>query len=110
MDAKLNIRFPPLKRTVKLLTELKLNGSENPSQFLERVGREMRSGGIGEQPNINLNWERLLIILVVKGLPNNFQIELLKRFDTLECTLENLTQFVDTLSQSKSVGGGELML
>ena len=105
MDAKLNIRFPPLKRTVRLLTDLKLAGSESPSQFLERVGREMRSGGIGIQPHINLTWERLLIILVVKGLPNNFQIELLKRFDTLECTIENLTRFLDTLSQSKSLGG-----
>ena len=105
MDKKLEIRFPPLKRTVKLLTELKLNSSENPSQFLERVGREMRTGGIGEEPNINLNWERLLIVLVVKGLPNHLQIELLKKFDTLDCTLDNLSRFLDTLSQAKSVGG-----
>ena len=33
MDKKLEIRFPPLKRTVKLFTELKLSNSESPSQF-----------------------------------------------------------------------------
>ena len=65
----------------------------------------MRTGGIGEEPNINLGWERLLIVLVVKGLPNHLQVELLKKFDTLECTLDNLSCFLDTLSQAKSVGG-----
>ena len=62
MDKKLELRFPPLKCTVKLLTELKLNSTESPSQFLERVGREMRTGGIGKEPNINLGWDRLLIV------------------------------------------------
>ena len=88
-----------------MLTELKLNSSENPSQVLERVGREMRTGGIGKEPNINLGWDRLLIVLVVKGLPAHLQVELLKKFDTLECTLDNLSRFLDTLSQAKAFGG-----
>ena len=74
MDKKLEIQFPPPKHTVKLLTELKLSTSESPSQFFERCGREMKLGGIGQHPNIILSWDRLLVVLCVKGLPSHIQI------------------------------------
>ena len=105
MDKKLEIRFPPLKRTVKLFTELKLSNSESPSQFFERCGREMKTGGIGQQPNIVLSWDRLLVVLCVKGLPSHLQIELLKKYDTIECSVDDLLRFLDTLSTSKALGG-----
>ena len=92
MDKKMELRFPPLKCTVKLLTELKLSNNESPSQFLERCGREMKTGGIGQEPNIVLGWDRLLVVLVVKDLPAHLQIELLKKYDMVECSLENLSR------------------
>ena len=65
----------------------------------------MKLGGIGQLPNINLNWDRLMVVLCMKGLPVHIQIKILKKFDTTECSIHDLSRFLDTLSTSKALGG-----
>ena len=41
-----------------------------------------------------MSWDRLLVVLCVKGLPSHIQIELLKKYDTTECSVNDLSRFL----------------
>ena len=98
MDLKLEIYWPSLKRIVDLLTSLKKAPHKSHIQFLERVQKKMLTGGVGSKSNFSLDWDKLLIVLILKGLPVGDQNEVLKKFDTLEVSLANLSKFLQTLS------------
>ena len=68
-DLKLEIYWPSLKRIVDLLTSLKKAPHESHIQFLERVQKKMLTGGVGSKNNFSLDWDKLLIVLILKGLP-----------------------------------------
>ena len=56
---------------------------------MERVQKKMVTGGVGSKNNFSLDWDKLLIVLILKGLPVGDQNEVLKKFDTLEVSLAN---------------------
>ena len=78
MDLKLEIYWPSLKRIVDLLTSLKKAPHESHIQFLERVQKKMLTGGVGSKNNFSLDWDKLLIVLILKGLPVGDTRNLLK--------------------------------
>ena len=76
MDHKLEILFPPLKRAVHLLTSLKKSPQESHIQYLERV-------------TFTLSWDKLIIILLIKGLSKVDQCKILRHFDTFDISIDN---------------------
>ena len=98
MDQKLEMYWPSLKRIVDLLTSLKKAPHESHIQFLERAQKKMITGGVGSKHQFSLNWDKLLIVLILKGLPVGDQNKILEKFDTLEVSLANLSKFLQTLS------------
>ena len=54
MDLKLGVYWPPLKRTINLLTSLKKAQHETHLQFMERVKRSMKTGGVGSRHSFSL--------------------------------------------------------
>ena len=65
---------------------------------MERVQKKNITGGVGSQNHFSLDWEKLLIVLILKGLPISDQNDILKRFNTLEVSFINLSKFLQTLS------------
>ena len=68
MDLKLEILWPSLKRIIDLLTSLKKAPHATHIQYTERVQRKIVTGGVGSKTSFSLDWERLLIVLILKGL------------------------------------------
>ena len=90
MDQKLEILFPPLKMIIYLLTSLKKSPSETQVQYIKRVKNSMLTWGVGSKTAFSLNWDRLLIVLILKGLPISD--------NTLEVSRVILTNiFIETL-------------
>ena len=58
----------------------------------------MLTGGVGSKHKFSLDWDKLLIVLILKGLPVGDQNKVLEKFDTLEVSLTNLSKFLQTLS------------
>merc|ERR1712081_35846 len=79
MDPKLEIYWPSLQRIVDLLTSLKKAPHESHIQFMERVQKKMVTGGVGSKNNFSLDWDELLVLLILKGLPIGDQNEVLKK-------------------------------
>merc|ERR1711954_467104 len=98
LDHKLEIYWPSLKRKVDLLTSLKKAPHESHIQFLERAQKKIITGGVGSKHQFSLNWDKQLIILILKGLPVGDQNKILEKFDTLEVSLANLSKFLQILS------------
>lgn len=98
MDRKPEVLFPPLKRVVSLLTSLKKSPQETHIQFYARVKAAIIIGGIGTKKSFNLSLDRLMIIRVIKGLPNSDQCELLWKYNTFNITNDNLNHFLLTLT------------
>ena len=67
-------------------------------QFLDRVKKSMKSGGVGTRLNFSLTWDTLMIVLIIKGLSTADQNDILRKFDTLEVSFDNLSLFMQTLS------------
>ena len=67
-------------------------------QYMERVKTAMLTGGVGSRTSFSLTWDKMIIVLVLKGLSNNDQSELLRCFDSFDVSMENLTEFLLTLS------------
>ena len=88
----------PLKRTINLLTSLKKNQQETHLQYVDRVKRALKTGWVGTRQDFALTWEKLLIVLIMKGLPTTDQNDILRKFDTLEDSFDNLSLFLQTLS------------
>ena len=44
----------------------------------------MITGGVGSKHKFSLDWDRLLIVLILKGLSVGDQNKILEKFDTLE--------------------------
>ena len=72
-----------------LLTSLKKAPHESHVQFLERAQKKMLTSGVGSKHQFSLDWDKLLIVLILKGLPVGDQNKILERFDTLEVSLTN---------------------
>ena len=102
MDNKLNLTHPPLKRAMGLLPNLKKGGNKSYVQFYDCVKKALVTGGIGSWKIFNLNWDHLMVILVVKGVDQAAQIELLKKFDSFEISPENLNHFLSTMTTANS--------
>ena len=79
MDLKLEVLFPPLKRIINILTSLKKSPQETHVQYMERVKNAMMTGGVRSRAAFSLAWDKLIIVLVLKGLTNNDQCNILKR-------------------------------
>ena len=110
MDNKLDNLFPPLKRTVHLLTSLKTNLQESHIQYMERVKTAMLTGGVGCRASFYLSWDKLIIILTIKGLSNANQCEILCCFDTFHISMDNLIKFLLTLAPQESLSLKRTML
>ena len=82
MDQKLEITGP-LWRIVGLLTSQKKAPYESHIQFLERAQKKMITGGVGSKHQFSLKWDKLLIVLILKGLPVADQNKILGKFDTV---------------------------
>ena len=67
MDKKLEVQYTPLRHLIELFSSFKLSNTESPRTFLDRVEIGMTHGGIGTKEVMNLNWDRLLTCLVIKG-------------------------------------------
>ena len=102
MDQRLNISHPPLKRAFTVFSSLKKSSTESHIQFLDRVKRTLVTGGLGTQEAFDLSWDRFIIILTIKGLPDVAQLELLKITDTFYVNLDNLQRFLDTFLTASS--------
>ena len=76
MDLKLKVLFLPLKRILNLLNSLRKAPQETHVQYMERVKNSMLTGGIGSISVFSLTWDRLLIVLILKGLPNSDQCKI----------------------------------
>ena len=94
MDHKLEVYWPSLKRIVDLLTSLKKAPHESHIQFLERAQKKMITDGVGSKHKFSLDWDKLLIVLIPKGLPVGDQHKILERLNTLEVSLANLSRFL----------------
>ena len=82
MDLKLEKYLPSLKRIVDLLTSLKKTHPKSHIQFLDRVQKKMLTGGVGSKNNFSLDWDKLLIALILKGLPVGDQNKVLGKVVT----------------------------
>ena len=98
MDKPLDVYWPPLKRTIHIMSSLRKSQQETHLQFLERVKKAMRTGGLGTRNAFKLNWDTLLMVLIIKGLSISDQNKILERFDTLEVSFDNLSIFMQTMS------------
>ena len=98
MDMKLNVYWPPLKRTINLMTSLKKSQHETHWQYMVRVIEAMETGGVGTRLSFSLTWDKLMIVLIMKGLSTADQKDILRKFDTLEVSFDNLSLFMQTLS------------
>ena len=98
MDMRLNVYWPPLKRTINLLTSFKKSKHETHWQFMVRVMKAMETGGLGTRLSFALTWDKLIILLVMKGLPNADLNKILLKFNTLELSFNDLSSFMHTLS------------
>ena len=98
MDMKLNVYWPPLKRTINLLTSLKKSQHETHWQYMVRVMEAMKTGGVGTRLSFALTWDKLIILLVMKGLPTADLNDILLKFNTLELLFNDLSWFMHTLS------------
>ena len=58
----------------------------------------MKTGGLGSRNAFKLTWDKLLMVLIIKGLSTSDQNDISKRFDTLEMSFENLSLFMQTMS------------
>ena len=58
----------------------------------------MITGWVGSKHQFSLDWDKLQIVLILKGLPVGDQNKVLEKFDTLEVSLTNLSKFFQTLS------------
>ena len=61
----------------------------------------MKIGGVGTCNAFKLTWEKLMIVLIIKGLSITDQNDILKRFDTLDVSFDNLSLFMQTMSVVK---------
>ena len=109
MDNKLEVLLPPLKRAVNLLTCSKKSPQETHHQFLERVKAALIVGGIGARTSFNLSWDRIMIILVIKGLSNSDRCEILCRFGTFNISMDILNKFLLTLISVASNNSSVIM-
>ena len=98
MDMRLNVYWPPLKRTINLLTSFKKSKHETHWQFMVRVMKAMETGGLGTRLSFALTWDKLITLLVMKGLPNADLNKILLKFNTLELSFNDLSSFMHTLS------------
>ena len=98
MDSQLDVYWPPLKRIINLMSYLKKSQQETHLQFLDRVKKAMKTGGVGTRNSFKLTWEKLMIVLIIKGLSTTDQNDILKRFDTLDVSFDNLSLFMQTMS------------
>ena len=80
------------------MTSLKKTQHETHLQYMDRVKRSMKTGGVGTRLSFSLTWDKLMIVLIMKGLPTADQNDILHRFDTLEVSFDNLSLFMQTLS------------
>ena len=78
MDLKLEVLFPPLKRIINLLTFLKKSPQETYVQYMERMKTAMLTGGLGSRSAFSLTRDKLIIVLVLKGLTDSDQSNILK--------------------------------
>ena len=97
MDMKLNVYWPPLKRTINLMTSLKKSQHETHWQYMVRVMKAMKTGGVGTRVSFSLTWDKLMIVLIMKGLPTSSQNDILYKFNTLVVSFKNLSLFMQTL-------------
>ena len=67
-------------------------------QYLDRVKKAMKSGGVGTEISFKPTWDKLLIVLIIKGLSITNQNYILFRFNTLEVSFDNLSLFMQTMS------------
>ena len=58
----------------------------------------MVTGGVGSKNNFSLDWERLLKVVILKGLSVSDQNKILKKFETLEVSVVNMSKCLQTLS------------
>ena len=58
----------------------------------------MKTGGLGSRNAFKLTWDKLLMVLIIKGLSTTDQNDILKRFDTLDVSFDNLSLFMQTMS------------
>ena len=77
MDIQFNVYWPPLKRTINLMTSLKKTQHETHMQYMDRVKRAMKSGGVGTRLSSSLTWDKLMIVLIMKGLSTADQNDIL---------------------------------
>ena len=98
MDRKLELVFPPLKYAVSIFSVLHKCPQETYIQFYERVKQTLITGGIGTKESFDLSQDRLIIILVIKGLNNSDQNEIVHKFDTFDINNDNLMCFLSTLT------------
>ena len=80
------------------MTSLKKTQHETHLQCMDRVKRAMKTGGIGTRLSFSITWDKLRIVLIMKGLPTADQNNILRKFDTLEVSFDNLSLFMQTLS------------
>ena len=97
MEIQLNVYWSPLKRTINLMSSLKKTQHETHLQFLDRVKKAMKTGGVGSRHSFKLTWEKLMIVLINKGLSTTDQNDILHRFDALEVSMNNLSLFIQTM-------------
>ena len=98
MDTQIDVYWPPLKRTINLMSSLKKSQQETHLQFLDHVKKAMKIGGVGSRNAFKLTWDKLMIVLIIKGLSTTDQNDILKRFDTLDVSFDNLSLFMQTMS------------
>ena len=58
----------------------------------------MKTGGVGTRNSFKLTWNKLMIVLIIKGLSTTDQNDILRRFNTLEVSFDNLSLFMQTKS------------
>ena len=81
-----------------LMLSLKKSQHETHLQFLDRVKKAIKTGETGSRHSFKLTCDKFLIVLIMKGLPTTDQNEILRKFDTLEVSFDNLALFMQTMS------------
>ena len=67
-------------------------------KYLDHVKKAVKTGGVGTRLSFKLTWDKLMIVLIIRGLPITDQNDILRRFKTLELSFENLSLFMQTMS------------
>ena len=78
MDIQLNVYWPPLKRTINLMSSLKKSQQETHLQYLDRVKKAMKTEGVGTRNSFKLTWDKLMIVRIIKGLSTTDQNDILQ--------------------------------